>query len=141
MVNPWVEWQRLMRAGTMMSETFLASQEVVGHRGKTIEGAISNPLTADHAELSRMVTEKGMAFGTAGASLARDWWRMQGEIGAQAIAIGQMMMGRVPSARATHAMLSRGQRLGSAALASSNRAMRPIHATATANARRLKKKR
>ncbi|MEA1072345.1 hypothetical protein [Sphingomonas sp. LY160] len=141
MVNPWIEWQRLMRAGTMMSETFLASQEVVKHRTKSIENAMSDPLNADHVELGLMVSEKGMAFGTAGASLARDWMAMQSDMSAQAVAIGQMMMGQVPTPRAAQEMVARGQRLGSAALASSNRAMRPIHAAATANARRLKKKR
>lgn len=137
--NPWSDWQRLWRAGTMMSETLTASQAVIGHRQRTIEEAMSDPLGADHAELGRMVSEKATAFGTAGASLASDWWAMQADMNAQAAAIGRMMTGHIPGPRAAQAMMTRGQRLGSAGLASSVRAMTPIHRTATANARRLGK--
>ena len=76
---PWTEWQRLMRAGTMWGGTLAASQTVVAHRRKSIEAAMSDPINADHAELGRMVTEKGTACAAAGASLSRDWaarrWR------------------------------------------------------------------
>ena len=141
MFNPWLEWQRMIRAGTMLSETLGASQSVVGHRQKALEAALHDPLRADHGELGRMVSEKGAAFGAAGWSLARDWVAMQADWGAQASAIGKMMMGQPPSPRVAQAMMTRGQRLGSAALASSIRAMTPVHKTATANARRLGKRR
>ena len=141
MVNPWVEWQRLIRAGTMIGETWVATQQVVEHRSKAIEGALADPIHADHAELTRMVTEKGTAFGNAGASLARDWWAMQADLGAQAVAVGNMMMGKIPSPSATQATITRAQRLASAALSSSVRAMAPVHRVATANAKRLSKKR
>ena len=77
MVNPWIDWQRMVRAGTMLSETLNATHSVVGHRSKTIESAMSNPLGADYVELGRMVSEKNAAFGAAGASLSRDWFAMQ----------------------------------------------------------------
>ncbi|MCY7339459.1 MAG: hypothetical protein LH465_05840 [Sphingomonas bacterium] len=141
MINPWIKWQRMVRAATMMSETLAASQQVVEQRHKTIEVALSDPLRADHAELGRMVSEKSAAFGAAGASLARDWVAMQAEWHAQAQAIGQIMMGRMPGPRATGAIVARSQRIGSAALASSIRAIRPVHRTATANAKRLAKRR
>ena len=140
-INPWSEWQKMWRAGTMVSETLAASHQVIGHRQKAIEEAVGNPLGADHAELGRMVTEKGAAFGTAGVSLANDWWAMQGDIGAQMIAIGKIMEGRPPGPRATQAIIARGQRIGSAALASSIRAMTPVHRAATNNAKRLSKRR
>lgn len=141
MVNPWVEWQRMIRAGRLMSETLNASQQVVEHRHKTIEDALSDPFHADHAELGRMVSEKSAAFGAAGASLAKDFFTMQADWQAQAQAIGQIMMGRMPGPRATGAMIARSQRIGSAALASSIRAITPVHRTATANAKRLAKQR
>ena len=139
--NPWSEWQRLWRAGTMMSETMTASHAVVGHRSKTIETAMSDPLGADYVELGRMVSEKSTAFGAASASLSRDYWAMQRDWNAQAMAVSQMMMGQMPSPRSAQAMVARGQRLGSAALASGVRAMTPIHRAATANERRLGRKR
>ena len=141
MVNPWIDWQRMVRAGTMLSETLNATHSVVGQRSKTIETAMSNPMSADYVELGRMVSEKGAAFGAAGASLSRDWFAMQRDWNAQTMALSSMMMGQLPGPRAARAMVTRGQRLGSAALASSVRAMTPIHRAATANERRLGKKR
>ena len=141
MTNPWREWQRLMRAGTMWGETMSAAHAVVGHRSKTIETALTNPLAADHVELGRMMSEKGTAFGAAGVSLARDWFALQADLGAQTSAIGKIMFGQLPTPRTAQAMMTRSQRLGSAALASSIRALAPVHRTATANAKRLKAKR
>jgi hypothetical protein len=141
MTNPWREWNRLMRAGTMWSETLTASHAVVGHRSKTIEAALANPLGADHAELGRMVSEKSSAFGEAAASLTRDYFAAQSDLNAQAEAVGKMMMGQLPTTNAALAMVDRSQRLGSAALASSVRALAPVHKAATANARRLGRKR
>ena len=141
MVNPWIEWQRMVRAGTMLSETLTASQAVVEHRSRTIEEAMSDPLGADYVELGRMVAEKSTAFGAAGASLSRDWLAMQRDWGAQVSDVSAMMFGKMPSAGKAQTMMARSQRLGSAALASSVRAMTPIHRAATANQRRLGKMR
>ena len=141
MMDPWREWQRMMRAGTMWSETLNAAHAVVGHRSRTIGSALHNPFAADHAELGRMVSEKTRAFGAAGVSLSRDVLEMQADLNAQAAALGAMMLGQIPTARAAQAMVSRTQRLGSAALASSIRALTPVHKAATANARRLGKRR
>lgn len=145
MINPWIEWQRMVRAGTMLGETLTATQSVVEHRSKTIENAMSDPLGADYTELGRMVSEKSEAFGAAGASLSRDWFTMQRDWNAQGVAVAgalsAMMFGQLPGPRKAQAMMTRGQRLGSAALASSVRAMTPIHRAATANERRLGRKR
>ena len=140
MIDYWSDWQRLVRAGMMWSETLTAAHAVVGHRSKTIESALNDPFGADHAELGRMVSEKAAAFGAAGASLARDTWAMQADLAAQAAALGSLMMGQLPTPGASRAMVRRGQRIGSAALASSLRAMAPVHKAATANARRLGRK-
>lgn len=139
MTNMWSEWQRLWRAGTMLSETMVASQAVVEHRSRTIEDAMSDPMRADYVEIGRMVSEKATAFGAAGASLSRDWLAMQRDLGAQVSDVSAMMLGKMPSASKAQAMMTRSQRLGSAALASSVRAMTPIHRAATANQRRLGK--
>jgi len=140
MIDYWSDWQRLVRAGTMWSETLTAAHAVVGHRSKTIESALNDPFGADHAELGRMVSEKTSAFGAAGASLARDYFSMQADLSAQAAALGQMMLGQLPTPRASQAMIARSQRLGTAALSSSIRALTPVHKAATANAKRLEKK-
>lgn len=140
MTDMWSEWQRLWRAGTMLSETMAASQAVVEHRSRTIEDAMSDPMRADYVEIGRMVSEKATAFAAAGASLSRDWLAMQRDLGAQVSDVSAMMLGKMPSASKAQAMMTRSQRLGSAALASSVRAMTPTHKAATANQRRLGKR-
>lgn len=141
MINPWIEWQKMVRAGTMMSETLSATQAVVEHRTKTIETAMNDPMHADMVELGIMVSEKSAAFGAAGMSLSNDWFAMQREWTAQINDLSAMMLGKMPSPGKAQAMMNRGQRLGSAALASGVRAMTPIHKAATANQRRLGRKR
>ncbi len=140
MINPWIEWQKMVRAGTMMSETFSATQAVVEHRTRTIETAMNDPMGADLVELGRMVSEKSAAFGAAGMSLSTDWFAMQRDWNAQVNDLSAMMLGRMPGPGKAQAMIKRSQRLGSAALASGVRAMSPIHKAATANQRRLGRK-
>ncbi len=140
MTNMWTEWQKMWRAGTMLSETKTASQAVVEHRSRTIEDAMGDPSGADYAELGRMVSEKATAFGAASMSLSRDWLAMQRDWGAQVSDVSAMMFGKLPSPQKTKAMINRSQRLGSAALASSVRAMTPIQRAAIANQRRLARK-
>ncbi len=123
----------------MMSETLEAAGRVVGVRQGTISSAFSDPLNADHVELALMVDEKTDAFASAGVALASSWLRMQSDVTAQAMALaGVVMSGRPPTPKVTRAMADRQRRIGNAALAGSIQALRPIHAAATANARRLK---
>ena len=137
MINPWIEWQKMVRAGTMLGETLSATQRVVEHRAKTIESAINNPMGADTIELGRMVSEKSAAFSAAGVSLSRDWFAMHREWNAQLADLSAVMLGQLPGPRKAQAMMARGQRMGSAALGSGVRAMTPIHRAATANEKRL----
>ena len=135
----WTAWRTLVRAGTMVGETLHASRQVVGVRGGTISSAMSDPFRADHAELALMVNEKADAFASAGAALTDSWLRMQSDVTAQAFAVGGLMMaGRLPGPRASRALAARQRRIGDAALSGSMKALHPIHAAATANARRLK---
>lgn len=135
----WTAWQQLLRAGTMVGETVAASHAVVGARQETISSAFADPLRADHAELALMVSEKTSAFASAGAALASNWLRMQSDLAAQAMALGAMTVsGRLPSARAARTMAARQRRITDAAVRGSMQALRPIHAAATANARRLR---
>ena len=140
MNNPFALWSSMLNAGRMMSETAEAAQAVIASRSETIAAATRHPLDADTRELNRMVSEKGTAFASAGASLASDWNGMQSDLFAQAQAIGRLWMsGHLPTPRATGAILARGQRINERALSSGIKALRPIHATATANRKRLAK--
>ena len=138
MNNPFALWTSMIDAGRMMSETAGASNAVIASRSGTIAEAAYNPLAADHHELARMVSEKSTAFARAGQSLANDWSGMQGDLLAQAQALGSIWLGGFASPRAAGAIIARSQRINERAIASGIRALRPIHATATANKRRLK---
>ena len=141
MIDPFRMMTDWMRAGRMVGATLEAANAVVAHRRDTIAEAANDPLRADHRELALMVTEKGHAFGKAASTLAGDWAAMQSDVWRQAAAIQSMMIsGRVPSMAATGAIIDRGARINQRALASGVRALKPIHAVATANQRRLKKR-
>ncbi|MCA1654591.1 MAG: hypothetical protein ABR588_05720 [Sphingomicrobium sp.] len=136
----WTAWRTMMRAGTMMRETIDASHHVVEVRGEAISAAMSDPLHADQTELALMVNEKTEAFALAGAALTSRWLAMQSDLAAQALAVGGLMVsGRLPGRRAARAMVARQRRIGYAAAKGSIAALQPIHAAATANARRLKR--
>ena len=139
MIDPFRMMADMMNAGRMLSETLDASSAVVAKRGETIAAAANDPFRADHRELALMVTEKGRAFAKSGATMAGDWMSLQSDLMRQSQAIGSMMLsGRVPSMAAAGAIIDRGARINQRALSSSIRALKPIHAAATANQRRLK---
>ena len=108
-----------------------------------MRAAIVSPLTADYPELARMMPEKIEAFSAAGTAMMAAWWKMQSDYLAQTSRLASMMTsGRVmtpiefaeqwyrSSLDALRAVES-GSRLG-------RDMMKPIHKTATANARRLR---
>ena len=133
--NPFALWSSLLNAGQMVGETIDAAHAVITSRTETIAAATRNPLKADVTELDLMVSEKSKAFAKAGKSLASDWQRMQCDL----MALGTMWIdGPLLPAKAM-ALMARSQRINEQALASGIRALKPIHATATANQRRLKK--
>ena len=139
-MNPFSIWTDMLKAGRMVGETLDASQSVIASRSGTIAEATRNPLKADTRELNMMVAEKSKAFAKSGAILASDWTRLQGEMFAQAQALGSLWIsGRPPSFGAVQSIAARSQRIGTRALSSGVRALRPIHATATANKKRLGK--
>jgi hypothetical protein len=140
MNSPFTLWSSWLTAGRMVGETMDAAQAVISSRSETIAAATRNPLEADVAELGLMVSEKSKAFAEAGESLASDWTRMHGDLVAQAEALGSLWMTPLLPGKAM-ALLARTQRINQRAVASGIRALRPIHAIATANQRRLRKAR
>jgi hypothetical protein len=139
-MNLFSLWADMLKAGQMVGETLDASHSVIASRSETIAEATRNPLTADTRELNMMVAEKNSAFAKSGAILANDWSKLQGEMVAQAQALGSLWMsGRPPTFGAAQSIAARSQRIGTRALSSGVRALRPIHATATANKKRLAK--
>jgi hypothetical protein len=125
--NPWSMWTLGMRSAQMAFETFEASARVINHRTPLIQAAARNPLTADHAELGTMVTEKMAAFSQAGIAA------MTGMATLQRIWLGALTAGGARAGSGSARMLEQANR-------SMVQAMTPIHKAATANARRLGRK-
>ncbi len=149
MIDPFSAWLRLMdaaagmaRTGSRASETLSASNDVIAKRSAIISSAMAVPLTADYAEISRIVPEKIEAFSRSGLAVLKEWTAINAALLAEAQHLGTMAMrGRWPTmgevatqasrnASFAVAMTERTARLGAVALA-------PIHTAVAANARRL----
>lgn len=142
-------WKRLMVSGVSIGhtganalETMGAAGEVIAARMPIIGMAIAFPMSADHAELSRMVPEKAEAFSRAGLATVVSccaaqaiWLKYLGYIG------DRLLSGRTPTpcdvtdlgnaiAMVTVEAIEAAAQLGADALA-------PIHREAVANAQRL----
>lgn len=134
----WKAGVSFWSTGVALQETALAACAVVGHRGRTIDAALRNPLEADLVELGMMVPEKVAAFGLAGASLARDWIALQSELLAQGRDLAALASGRAGGDTARR-VGERASRIAARTGAAAERALAPVHAAATANQRRLGK--
>lgn len=152
MFNAFTMWTRMMdaardiaRTGQKASETLAATHAVIDTRIDVIRDAITSPLTADYAELGRMVPEKVEAFSKAGSAVAAEWWAMQTDMIAQAQQLAAIAMkGRPPTAAELNAIATRnvahGARMIERSVALGAGVLKPVHARATANARRLKRR-
>ncbi|WP_432769858.1 MAG: hypothetical protein HEQ22_03685 [Sphingopyxis sp.] len=84
MFDAFAQWNRMLAAGASLhttsvhaAETFGGATKVVAARGAIIGEAMQSPLTADHAELGRMISEKIDTLSRAGAAAATVWWDSQ----------------------------------------------------------------
>ena len=134
----WQMWTDAARTGLQFWETMAASAVVIDRRMPMIDAGMRNPFTADHVELTGMVTEKAQAFAKAGDSLAHDMAAMQTRwVQAMQDAWSLGTAGRIPSATRVAASGDRAMQLAAGMIGAGGRALTPIHAKATANARRL----
>lgn len=125
-----------IRAG----ETMLAANAVIGSRLGTIRAAARDPITADYAELARMVPEKVEAFSRAGASLMKDVESVQAETGAQIRHVTAIMTsGKIPTVSDMFTLTARWMSITQKATGAAGRALVPVHAAATRNATRLRR--
>ena len=136
----WRGATALATAGWRVAETMIASAEVIGHRSGAIGAALRDPWSADHPELQRMVSEKMEAFARAGLIATRDvqtlqtvwlatWWQLATLATA----------GRAPTPAQVTALWSRSADLLGCSARAGTAALDPIHRSATANARRLRR--
>jgi hypothetical protein len=125
-----------LRAG----ETMLAANAVIGSRVGTMRTAAWNPVAADYAELARMVPEKVEAFSRAGASLMKDGEALHEQLGVQIRHLTAMLTsGKIPSYSDIFTLTARWASITQSATGAAGRALLPVHAAATGNAKRLRK--
>lgn len=137
----WTSGMNLTAAGLKFGEMMGASAHVFGSRCGSIAEAARNPVGGDYAELGRMVPEKVDAFSRAGRSALADLYAIHTDAVANWMQLGTIMAaGRLPTSAEAARMTGRSSRLGSRAAASAGKALAPVHRRATANAKRLRRK-
>lgn len=124
--------------GVHWAETLVASQNVIAARLPVIGAALADPLRADHRELSRMVTEKGRAFGRSGRTANAAFETLRRSSHANARDMGRFSGGDMLWPADWLRIFERNLAAGMALAALPGEALAPVHKRATANARRLK---
>lgn len=125
---PWFDiWIEGCTVSLRLLETMAAVPAVVSARMPMIGRAAFDPLHGNWPELHRMVAEKTEAFVKASLSVARDMQAIQSE-----------MLQPNRSARSTALSSARIQYH---AIGTAGRALAPLHAAVTGNARRLQARR
>jgi hypothetical protein len=125
------------------AELSLAAPQVVALRSMQMLAAGANPTVRDTRELTRMSSEKLQAFGESVNAAALQMMRVNQELAAFALrqwwsawAAPWSAMAKAPAAPATAHRLVRD-----AVSSVLDEALKPVHTRATANARRLRKRR
>lgn len=122
------------------AELALASLRVIDARAPMIVAAVRDPMRGDYAELTRMVSEKPLAFAQGAAAAGPAWLAMAAESNrylAQAWNWKAPRAGLAPALDASLGAMAFWARMMSLGVAWQSAMLAPIHAAATANARRL----
>lgn len=120
-------WMEGCTTGLRLFETMAAVPPVVNARMPMIGAAAFNPATGDWPELYKMVAEKAEAFMQAGLSFTRDMQAIQAEM--------------LRPTRSAKSAAASSTRIRHHAIGAAGRALAPVHAATTENARRLQPKR
>jgi len=131
---PWEAAQMNIK----LVETLMASQSVIAARLPMIGAAMSDPINANYRELSRMVTEKGQAFGRSGRSVSSAMETVRRSSQANARDLGRLsgsgLLTPADWSQKTERRMAPVMHWTSLPAES----LAPVHKRATANARRLK---
>lgn len=127
---------------TTGAELALASLRVVGARTPMIVQAVHDPARGDYAELTRMVSEKPLAFARGAHAAGPAWLAMAAESNrylsrSWAQAWKAPTWGLAPAMDASLGAMAFWGRMMSLGVAWQSAMLAPLHAAATANARRL----
>jgi hypothetical protein len=149
----------LARSAVAAGELATASGSVIARRSALMGAALADPVGADHREFARMAPEKVDALSLAATAAFGRWWGIQREWIDYATEEAAHAMRTVAEFSLTptplHALEAQanyvagvldraahhGASITASALAASDATILPIHRRATANARRLARKR
>lgn len=123
---------------TTGAELALASLRVVNARTPMIAQAVSDPMRGNYAELTRMVSEKPLAFARSAYDAGPAWLAMAAESNRYLTQAWKApSWGVAPALDASMNAMAFWGRMMSLGMAWQTAMLTPIHAAATANARRL----
>jgi hypothetical protein len=149
--NPYTAWAEVaMKTGEMM----LASAQVIGHRTGRMATAGPLPSARDQREFTLMAQEKvvaaqasaqamGQYMMTMNMRVAMRAWQDSLKLGSHAVAlagsrtIGQTLERQTQLARSVAQSARSAAQLGQVGAELTQRALKPVHAKASANAKRL----
>jgi hypothetical protein len=128
--------------GVKATEMTTAAGSVIRERVGMMTAVHCNPLTADYAELGRMIPEKMDAFSEAGAAVFDEWLALHRDVGDYMLFLGRTIMsGRPPipseAVELTERTSAHNDRVATSVIAAVGVALAPFHRKATSNARRL----
>ena len=124
-----------VRTSLDWSEMLIASGRVVDTRSRMINSAVQSPLTADHKELRKMVSEKVAAFGDAAGILVHAWAEWQKAVTSRAQYFASGEASSSDEKGSDFRLVDAFSRLCEAP----GEALMPLHRAATENARRLRR--
>lgn len=130
----------ILALATTQAELAAASLSVVGARVPMIAAAWRDPMGGNYAELTRMVSEKPLAFARGAAAAAPAWLALTAESNRYLTEAWRgPAPGLAPGFAAAAGALAFWTRMASLGVAWQTAMLAPVHAAATANARRLTK--
>ncbi|WP_225768148.1 hypothetical protein [Inquilinus sp. Marseille-Q2685] len=135
---------------TQMVEMTVAAGHTIGHRSLMLAQAAGDPVALRHPEFTRMVTEKMAVAVETGAEMTRrlaesqwgwvGWFGVQAQLGAVVLAANPATAWQHWLTASTGQAAAIGQRLMADAAALADAGLAPAHRVASANARRLRRK-
>lgn len=141
--NGMTLWMWPLTAAQLASdlvETMTRARSVIDARMPMIAAAWTNPFTADHRELTRMVTEKTSAFGQSQRSISSAQEKVRRASEANARAFLQLSGGGWLGWSEWTQVLQRNLEIATTLVMLPTAILSPVHSKATANARRLVRK-
>jgi hypothetical protein len=138
--NLWSWPMDAMRLWSDTADTMLGAQRVISLRWPTVMTAMLDPLSADHREINRMVSEKVTAFQSSGRSIAEAGGTMKRAMNANTQAAQRLSRGDLLWFDDWIRLSEANVAAMTAAMAAPALALAPIKRRVASNDRRLRRR-